>query len=593
MASALLQEEGERPWVASYPARLDWSSPIPPKPLHNLLDDSAARYPEQRCIDFLDRHYTYAEVKALTDRAAKGLMSIGLKPGMRLGLFLPNCPYYVIFYYAALKCGAAVVNFNPLYVEREIQHQIEDSQTDIMVTLDLHTLFDKLEHLLDTTRLQKLVICPFADSLPFPRNLLVPIAMFRDLAHIRRDHRHIAYRDLIDNDGAIDIAPCDPLTTLALLQYTGGTTGVPKGAALSHANVYVNAQQCKAWFADVSGDNPKVIGILPLFHAFAMTCVMNWALSNGGEMILLPRFDAKTLLRTIHKKRPTAMPAVPTLFTALLAYPDLANYDLGSLRFSISGGAPLPLEVRKAFEARSGARIVEGYGLSEASPVTCCNPTYRASKDGSVGLPLPQTSVEIVSLEDRKTLVKTGEKGEICFRGPQVMMGYWQRPDATAEVIMNGRLHTGDVGHVDADGFVFITDRLKEMIAASGYKVYPRVVEEAIYQHAAVKECAVIGVGDPYRGQTVKAVVALKANHQLTAEEMSAFLKERLSPIELPKVIEFREELPKTAVGKIFKKALIDEEAAKAQDAAAQSSPNPDPANPHPARPDPSKEKTS
>ncbi len=432
------------------------------------------------------------------------------------------------------------------------------------------------------------MICPFADSLPFPRNLLVPIAMFRDLAHIRRDHRHIAYRDLIDNDGAISIPACDPKTTLALLQYTGGTTGVPKGAALSHANVYVNALQCKAWFGGVSDPNSKVIGILPLFHAFAMTCVMNWALSNGGEMILLPRFDAKTLLRAIHKKRPTAMPAVPTLFTALLACPDLAKYDLSSLRFSISGGAPLPLEVRKAFEARSGARIVEGYGLSEASPVTCCNPTYRPSKDGSVGLPLPLTSVDIVSLDDRKTLVKTGENGEICFRGPQVMMGYWQRPDATAEVIIDGRLHTGDVGHIDADGFVFITDRLKEMIAASGYKVYPRVVEEAIYQHAAVKECAVIGIGDPYRGQTVKAVVALKANHQLTAEELSAFLKTRLSPIELPKVIEFRDELPKTAVGKIYKKALIDEEAAKTQLAAVETSHNPDP-----SKPDPSKEKTS
>jgi long-chain acyl-CoA synthetase len=577
MATAVLDESGEKPWLASYPPSLDWSAPIFPKPLHHLLDDSAALYPDHPCIDFLDRHYSYAEVKDLTDRAAKGLASIGLKPGMRLGLFLPNCPYYVIFYYAALKCGAAVVNFNPLYVEREIEHQIADSQTDIMVTLDLHTLFDKLEHLLDRTRLQKLVICPFADCLPFPRNLLVPIAMFRDLAYIRRDQRHIAFRDLIHNDGHITPPPCDPVTTLALLQYTGGTTGVPKGAALSHANVFVNAMQCKAWFADVADANSKVIGILPLFHAFAMTCVMNWALAIGGEMILLPRFDAKTLLRAIHKKRPTAMPSVPTLFTALLAYPELDKYDMSSLRFSISGGAPLPLEVRKAFETKSGARIVEGYGLSEASPVTCCNPTYRPSKDGSVGLPLPQTSCEIVSLDDRKTLLKTGETGEICFRGPQVMMGYWQRPDATAEVIIDGRLHTGDVGHIDQDGFVFITDRLKEMIAASGYKVYPRVVEEAIYQHAAVKECAVIGIGDPYRGQTVKAIVALKANHHLTADELSAFLKERLSPIELPKMIEFREDLPKTAVGKIFKKALIDEEAAKLQTATAENSHIPNP----------------
>lgn len=585
MALAMREEKNDRPWLASYPSRLNWSAPIMPKPLHRLLDDSAAAYPDHSCIDFLDRRYTYAEIKNLSDRAAKGLIANGLKAGMKLGLFLPNCPYYVIFYYAALKCGAAVVNFNPLYVESEIEHQIADSETDMMVTLDLHSLFDKLEHLLDRTRLKKLIVCPFADTLPFPRNLLVPIAMFRNLTHIKRDQRHVAYRDLIDNDGHIDIPDCDPLTTLALLQYTGGTTGVPKGAALSHANVYINAIQAQAWFADVSNEKSKVIGILPLFHAFAMTCVMNWALSFGCEMILLPRFDAKTLLRSIHKKRPTAMPSVPTLLTALLNYPELDKYDLKSLRFCISGGAPLPLEVRKAFEAKTGARVLEGYGLSEASPVTCCNPTHRPSKDGSVGLPFPLTSCEIVSLEDRKTPVKTGEKGEICFTGPQIMMGYWKRPDATAEVIMNGRLHTGDVGHIDEEGFVFITDRLKEMISASGYKVYPRVVEEAIYQHPAVQECAVIGVGDPYRGQTVKAIVALKAGQQLSQDELTSFLKGRLSPIEVPKLIEFRTELPKTAVGKIYKKALIDEEAAKAQSTIGTS------AATH--NPDPNKEKSS
>jgi long-chain acyl-CoA synthetase len=329
-----------------------------------------------------------------------------------------------------------------------------------------------------------------------------------------------------------------------------------------------------------------VVGILPLFHAFAMTCVMNWALAFGCEMILLPRFEAKTLLRTIHKKRPNAMPSVPTLLTALMNYPDFDKYDLKSLRFCISGGAPLPLEVRKSFEAKTGARVLEGYGLSEASPVTCANPTHRPSKDGSVGLPFPQTTCEIVSLDDRKTVLKTGETGEICFRGPQVMMGYWQRPDATAEVIMNGRLHTGDVGHLDEDGFVFITDRLKEMIAASGYKVYPRIVEEAIYHHPAVKECAVIGVGDPYRGQTVKAIVALKADQRLTAEELITFLKGRLSPIEIPKLVEFRAELPKTVIGKIYKKALIDEEAAKHAPANSSQEHNSN-------KPDPNKEKSS
>ncbi len=564
MSMAVPQEAQARPWLNSYPPGLNWSAPIMPQPLYRLLDDAAALFSDRPCIDFLDRQYSYADIKKLSDRTAKGLSQAGLKPGMKLGLFLPNCPYYVIFYYAALKCGATVVNFNPLYVEREIVHQIADSGTDMMVTLDLHSLYDKLEPLLKTTRLQAIIVCPFADSLPFPKNLLVPITMFRDIAHIRRDKRHIAYVDLIANDGIFTPVSVRPLEDVALLQYTGGTTGVPKGAALSHANVYVNAQQCRAWFASVSDETAKVIGVLPLFHAFAMTCVMNWSLAVGGSMILLPRFEAKGLLRAIHKKRPTAMPAVPTLFTALLNRPDLDDYDLSSIRFCISGGAPLPLEVRKAFEAKTGARVLEGYGLSETSPVTCANPVHRPSKDGSVGLPFPQTDCRIVSIDDRHTPVKPGEPGEICFAGPQVMLGYWQNPQATAEVMQDGYLHTGDVGHMDDEGFVFITDRLKEMIAASGYKVYPRLIEEAIYLHPAVKECAVIGVGDPYRGQTVKAFVALKPDQKLSAEDLTAFLRSRLSPIEMPKLIEFRDDLPKTVIGKIQKKALIDEEAARA-----------------------------
>ncbi|MET1027665.1 MAG: long-chain fatty acid--CoA ligase [Dongiaceae bacterium] len=583
MSMAVREQAATRPWIQSYPPGLDWAAPITPKPLYCLLDDSAAKFGSRLCVDFLDRQYTYSDIKKLSDRAAKGLIAIGVTPGMKIGLFLPNCPYYVIFYFAALKCGATVVNFNPLYVEREIAHQIEDSQTDMMVTLDLHSLYDKLEPQLQATRLQAIIVCPFAESLPFPKNLLVPIAMFRDLAHIRRDKRHIAYADLIANDGIFTPVAVEPLQTVALLQYTGGTTGIPKGAALSHANVYVNALQCQAWFANVSDESTVALGVLPLFHAFAMTCVMNWSLTVGGAMILLPRFDAKRLLSTIQKKRPTAMPVVPTLLTALLNRPDLDDYDLSSIRFCISGGAPLPLEVRKAFEAKTSARVVEGYGLSEASPVTCANPVHRPSKDGSIGLPFPLTDCQIVSLDDRRTPVKTGEIGEICFRGPQVMMGYWQKPEATAEVITDGLLHTGDVGRMDEEGFVFITDRLKEMIAASGYKVYPRIVEEAIYQHPAVSECAVIGVGDPYRGQTVKAFVALKPGQQLTAELLSRFLQSRLSPIEMPKQIEFRATLPKTVIGKIQKKILVEEEIARAAqlvasraDSLPQSRPSPD-----------------
>jgi long-chain acyl-CoA synthetase len=393
--------------------------------------------------------------------------------------------------------------------------------------------------------------------------------MHKSIAHAPHDERCITMKALIENDGTIELPEIDPATTLAVLQYTGGTTGVPKGAALSHANVYVNTQQIRLWFHMMDKPETRIVGVLPLFHAFAMTCVMNLTLAFGACMLLEPRFEALKLLRLIAKKHPNAMAGVPTLYNALLNTPGAENFDLSSLKFCISGGAPLPLEVAKAFAAKTGTHLLEGYGLSEASPVCCINPADRESKPGSIGLPIPGTVCEIVSLDDGKTVLKPGETGEICFSGPQVMMGYWKRPEATAEVIRDGRLHTGDVGHIDEEGYVFITDRLKEMINCSGFKVYPRLVEEAIYQHPAVREAAVIGVPDPYRGQTVKAYVVVKAGQQLDEKQLDEFLAARLSKIEKPTQYEFRADLPKTVIGKIQKKVLIDEVAA----AAAQSKP--------------------
>jgi long-chain acyl-CoA synthetase len=553
------------PWLKHYPSDVDWAAPLHAKPVFALLEESAALFAENDCIEFQDKRFTYAEVKALSDRAAKGLIEAGFKPGMKLGLFLPNCPWFVVFYYAGLKAGGVIVNFNPLYVEPEIARQIEDSETDFMVTLDLAILLPKITHQLGTTRLKRVIVCPMAEQLPFPQNFLFPIVMRKSIAHMPADDdRCIAMRDLLDNDGAIELPRIDPKTTLAVLQYTGGTTGVPKGAALSHANIYINAKQIQLWFHKLDNPETRIVGVLPLFHAFAMTCVMNLTLAFGACMLLEPRFDALKLLRLIARKHPNAMAGVPTLYNALLNTPGAENFDLSSLTFCISGGAPLPLEVAKAFQAKTGAHLLEGYGLSETSPVVCINPPETGSKPGSIGLPIPGTICEVVSLEDRRTLLKTGETGEICFRGPQVMMGYWNKPDATAEVIIDGRLHTGDVGHIDEQGFVFITDRLKEMINCSGFKVYPRLVEEAIYQHPSVRECAVIGVPDPYRGQTVRAVVALKTDMSLSSEELDHFLETRLSKIEKPTQYEFRADLPKTIIGKIQKKILIEEAAAAA-----------------------------
>lgn len=570
MSGTSSQRAGTQPWLASYPPAVDGVTPIVAQPVYTLLDEAAARHPENDCIDFLDKHYSYAEIKAFSDKVAKGLQRVGLKPGMRLGLFLPNCPYFVIFYHGALKAGATLVNFNPLYVEPEIERQIADAEVDFMVTLNVTQLLPKLDAVLARSRVKSVIVCPMAQQLPFPKNLIYPFVMRSAHARMRVDSRHIAYQDLVDNDGAYAPIAIDPAKDVALLQYTGGTTGVPKGAMLSHANVYINAIQSKRWFYTVDSPESKTIGVLPLFHAFAMTCVMNWTLSVGGAMILEPKFDTLKLLRLIQRKRPTNLVGVPTLFNALLNYPDFKDHDLSSIVFAISGGAPLPAEVRKRFETETGCKLIEGYGLSEASPVCSCNPVHTGGKAGSIGLPFPLTTCEIVSLEDHKTPVPVGEKGEICFKGPQVMLGYWKRPDATDEVIRQGRLHTGDVGHIDEDGFVFITDRLKEMINASGFKVYPRVIEEAIYEHAAVRECAVIGIDDPYRGQNVKAFVVLKDGETCTQEALGAFLESRLSKIEMPRFYEFRTELPKSIIGKILKKNLVDEEKARA---AAQTNP--------------------
>ena len=559
MQQPATQADDDPPWLKSYPPGIDWDAPIAIAPMGELLDKAVGLHGAKPAIDFLGKHYSYAELGSLVNRAVKGLQAIGVKPGVKVGLCLPNTPYFVICFFAVLKAGGTLVNFNPLYTERELAHQIEDSDCDIMVSLDLVSLYSKLAKLIGHCRLKKVIVCRMAEALPFPRNLLYPWVMRRDLAQVPADDIHIPFERLIANDGAAQLPPIDPRTAIALLQYTGGTTGVPKGAMLTHANLYANAEQCARWFSHI-GDGPKrTLGVLPLFHVFAMTVVMSWAVHEGAEMVLLPRFQVTELMKTITKKKPSAMPGVPTLFNAILNAPDLGKYNLRSLHYCVSGGASLSNELRLAFEKATGARLLEGYGLSETSPVICCNPVEGENRPGSVGLPYPATTIRIYSLETPRRPLPVGETGEICVAGPQVMAGYWKRPDETAKVMVDGYLATGDVGHMDKDGYVFITDRLKEMINASGFKVYPRNIEEAILLNPAVLECAVVGLPDPYRGQTVKAFVALKPGATLTAEALTRFLADKLTPIEMPKQIEFRASLPKTTIGKISKKMLLEE----------------------------------
>ena len=436
-----------------------------------------------------------------------------------------------------------------------------------MATVDVPSVYDRLAKMLDKTCLKHIVVGRMVDILPLPTSLLYRIVKFREIASIPDNENHTDFRKLIANSGDFTPAAINPKDDIAVLQYTGGTTGVPKGAALTHANLIANATQSRMIFARAELGHERMLGVLPFFHVFAMTAVMNFAILMGSRIIMLPRFELAQVVKTIHKKRPTLFPAVPTIYTAINHYDRLGSYDLRSIKYCISGGAPLPIEVKHDFERLTGCVVVEGYGLSETSPVTHCNPVEGENKTGSIGLPVPGTYIEIVSLEDKKTILPQGERGEICIRGPQVMKGYWHNDAETTAVLEHTpdgiRLHTGDVGYLDEDGYTFIVDRIKDMIAAGGFKIYPRIVEEALYLHPAVEECIVAGVPDPYRGQTVKAWIKLRVGQSATGDELKMFLKDKLSPIEMPKQFEFRDSLPKTLIGKLSRKMMLEEEEKK------------------------------
>ena len=553
------------PWLRHYPEGVSWQAPLPPQSMTALFEESVERFGSHRFLDFMDKHYTYRDVGRQVASLAEGLQKLGIGKGDHVGLFLPNTPYYVIAYFAILRTGATVVNFNPLYVERELIQQIDDSGTSIMFTLDLSVLYDKLQPLLGKTALKRIVVCRMADCLPFPKSMLFPVVKRAEIAHhIPHDEAHLTFSSLTSNFGRPKPVEIDPLEDVAVLQYTGGTTGVPKGAMLTHANLAVNARQCVAWFAEARPGEEKMLAVLPFFHVFAMTVALNAAMVLGAEIVLVPRFDLDDLLDLIDDKKPTLFPAVPTIYTAINAHPERDQHDLTSIRYCISGGAPLPQEVKEQFETHTGCVVIEGYGLSECAPVACITPITGTYKAGSVGLPVPGTLVEIVSLEDDTVVLPPGQRGEICIRGPQVMKGYWNRPEESARTLKGGRLHTGDVGIMDEDGYTAIVDRIKDLIIAGGFNVYPRNVEEAIYLHPAVEEVVVAGVPDAYRGQTVKAYIKLADGAGLDEAGLLAFLKDKLSPIEMPKQVEFRGALPRTLVGKLSRKDLLDEEKRRA-----------------------------
>jgi long-chain acyl-CoA synthetase len=559
------------PWIKSYPPGVRWDAPLPVSPVQQILEDAAARWPDNAALEFMGRSTSYRELLDQCRRAAAGFQKLGVGPGVHVGLFLPNTPHYVISFFGVMMAGGTVVNYSPLDAAKVLEHKVEDSQTDIMVTLDLAVLYPQMRRLMGHSRLQKLVTGSLAEMSGHPDGVRAHLQGAGMLAEVQADGFHLAFADLLANDGAYrrHPLPADLHDAIAVLQYTGGTTGLPKGAMLTHANL---TSACSQIVATLGGEprvleegREKVLAVLPLFHIYALTVNMLFGLRMGAEIVLHTRFDADAVLKDLAAKKITVFPGVPTMYTAILNHPDIGNYDLGSLKFCGSGGAPLPVEVNQRFQQATGCSLLEGWGMTETSPTGTFTPAGAPQRPGSCGLPTVGVTIKFASVDDPERYVGLGERGELCISGPNVMKGYWNKPEATADsMTKDGCFRTGDVGYMDADGYVYIVDRTKDMILCSGYNVYPRVVEEAIYEHPSVSEVSVIGVPDEYRGQSPKAFVTLKKDASgFTLEQLQEFLKSRLGKHEMVQALELRKELPKTPVGKLSKKELYAEEEQK------------------------------
>ena len=535
----------ERVWHRFYRPGARTSLEYPEVPLYRLLDDRAARNPDLVALAFYSQQITYAELAAMTRRMANALLARGFEPGDRVLLMLPNCPAYVIAYYGVLRAGGIAVGVNPLYVEREIEFVARDAGARWIVTAG--EFYPRVRAVLERTPLKHVILAELA-------------------APVEPGPEAVRLRELLAAAPDVDPGVAVGAHDVAVLQYTGGTTGTPKGAMLTHFNLVANVLQLAEMGDPVEPGETRILTILPLFHSYGMTTCMNLGLYQGSRLVLLPRFDIDQVMQAIKEHQITAFPGVPTMYVAVLNYPNAEAYGIRNIKTIGSGGSALPLEVAETFERKFGAKIGEGYGLSEASPVTHVNPNWAPGiqRRGSIGIPLPDTDARIVDLETGERVLGPGEEGELVIRGPQVMKGYWNRPEETRQALRDGWLYTGDIARMDEDGFFYIVDRKKDMIIVSGYNVYPREVEEVLYTHPAVMEAAVIGVPDPYKGEVPKAVVACKPGQQVTGEELIEYCRRHLAPYKVPRYVEFRPELPKTMVGKILRRALRESVAASA-----------------------------
>ena len=549
-------------WNRNYLHPVKWDQQFPALALHDMFFQSAERMGRAAMADFMGRKYSYAEMAATVRRVARGLQDKGIGKGDQIGLFLPNVPQYIAAYYGALAAGATVVNFSPLYTVDELAHQVADSGTSILITVSAAALLPTAMKVLDNSSLKELIVGSVSEALPKAKGWAYRLFKRNEIAALPSDSRVSSYAELIANIGDYAVQPCMPEKDIAQLQYTGGTTGTPKGAMLSHQNITANARQINMLDPHSRNNQPngplddRILGVLPFFHVFANATVLNRTVENGGEIVMLPRFEAKAALAAITRTKVTSLPGVPTMYQALLDCPDLGKTDFTSLRACISGGAPLAAELKERFETLTGAVVIEGYGLTESSGVVSCNPYEGRNKIGSIGQPVPGTNIKLVDKEDPSKPAPKGEPGELTFSGPQVMCGYWNRPDADAGVFLGTYLRTGDVATIDDDGFIHIVDRLKDMIAVGGFKVFPSQVEDILYKHPAVKEALVIGVADAYLGEIPRAFVTLQDGATQDGAALTVWLNPKLGKHERVQGVTVMDNLPKTMIGKLDRKAL-------------------------------------
>ena len=563
----------EKPWLNFYephvPAHIDYPQTVMPA----VLEETARKYPSLTALIFKDAKISFREYNDAVDRFAAALQGIGVKKGDRVAVHLPNCPQFPIAYYGVLRAGGIVVPCNPIYTVREMRHQLSDSGAEVIVTLS--AMYPIIRQIRSETDLRHVIVAKIKTYFPPFLRLLFSLLVEKKKGHkvsISGDANTDWFQDVLAS------APSKPQPVevsqddTAVLMYTGGTTGVSKGAQLTHRNILVNAYQCKLWL-NIQEAQEVSMTALPLYHSYAMTTCMNLATIAAGAQLLVPDpRDLEDVLKSIAKHKPTLYPGVPAMYVAINNYPDLGKYDVSSIKACISGAAGLPVEVQQRFQELTGARLVEGYGLSEASPVTHANPIFGDNRVGTIGVPWPDTEVKIVDSDTGERELGAGEVGELCVRGPQVMKGYWQMPTETANALRihreggNPWLHTGDIAVMDEDGYFQIVDRKKDMIlGAGGYNIYPREVEEVLYEHPKVLEATAVGIPVPDKGERVKVYVVLKEGVTASEEEIIAFCKENLAPYKIPRYVEFREELPKSMVGKILRRVLLEEEKQKTQ----------------------------